>query len=169
MNWNEYFIGLAQYVSQKSKDPSTKVGAVLVKDNHLIVSTGYNGFPFNVVDSNERWTTRPDKYDYVVHAEQNAILLAARNGMSTKDCVLYLNYEPIPCKECVKSLVQAGVQCVIGPDVPFAGSSGNKEKWNKDLAVGYTMMLEGGVFPVLYKDGRLYKTIEIDWKERLGI
>ena len=73
--WDRRYLDIAKSVSQWSKDPSTKVGAVLVRDNR-IVSVGYNGFPEGVDDSEERYNNRELKYDLVVHAEVNAIISA---------------------------------------------------------------------------------------------
>ena len=83
MNWTEYYMRHQYLASEKSKDPSTKIGAVLVRGDN-IVSIGYNGFPRGINDSPERLNNREEKYFYVVHAESNAILNAARNGIATK-------------------------------------------------------------------------------------
>lgn len=185
-DWDIYFIRLAMEVAKKSKDPSTKVGCIIVGPDNEIRSTGYNGFPRGVreleggphtpkkidrmlhggiqvtcicgsifqvgpggrvnnwdiisvkspeedmldrVLQNEhfqprapelssRWE-RPTKYDFVEHAERNAVYNAARVGVPLKGCRAYLNWEPYPCKECAKAFIQAGIVEVIGPDIDF--------------------------------------------------
>lgn len=103
MQWEHYFLEIAQAVAAKSKDPSTKVGAVIVDKNHKIISTGYNGFLPKYPDTEENWT-KPLKYSLVVHAELNSLLYAKQD---LKDCTLYCTLQP--CAECMKALLVAGV------------------------------------------------------------
>lgn len=70
LDWDTFYMDMCWNISKKSRDPSTKVGAVIVSMDNNIVSVGYNGFPRGVNNTEERWTTRPDKYDYVVHTER---------------------------------------------------------------------------------------------------
>ena len=92
--WDDRFMRMAIEISQWSKDPSRKIGAVAVGDNHRVLSTGYNGFPQSIEDSPERLNDRNQKYKYVVHAEQNCIYNACLNGISfyevTYFCILLL-------------------------------------------------------------------------------
>ena len=115
LSWEEYFMALAELVSLRSKDPRTKVGAVIIdKNNNTIVSTGYNGFPRGCSDKEFPWSKGFDveyhdtKYAYVVHAELNAILTAGRR---LSDCILYTTYSP--CNECMKAIIQSGIKEVI--------------------------------------------------------
>jgi dCMP deaminase len=110
MNWDEYFMKQAELVASKSKDTSTKVGAVLVRHNNAF-STGYNGFPRGVNDNIPERHERPAKYDWVVHSEVNAILNAAREGFMTYGSTMYVTLHP--CKECAKAIAQAGVKEVV--------------------------------------------------------
>lgn len=115
--WDNYFCDIAEVVRQKSKDPSSKIGAVLVRDN-VVVSTGFNGFPRGIeeIADQTRWE-RPAKYQYVSHAEANAILNAGRNGISTVGTTVYLvGFGPptVPCIECTKTIIQAGISRVVG-------------------------------------------------------
>jgi dCMP deaminase len=150
MDWHTYFIEMARLVATKSKDPSTKVGAVIVGEDNEVLSTGFNGFPRGVeeyVDDyghrelNERWE-RPQKYKYVEHAERNAIYNAARNGITLKDSRMYLNWEPCLCVECTKAVIQAGIKEVIGPDVKFPGKG---EHWEQEQHIAQAMLREAGV------------------------
>jgi dCMP deaminase len=72
--WDGRFLDLAVFVGDWSKDPSTKVGAVLVRPDRTIAGLGFNGFPRGVLDHPERYDDRPTKYEMVVHAEMNALL-----------------------------------------------------------------------------------------------
>jgi len=96
--------------ASKSKDPRTKIGAVLVKDGSII-SEGFNGFSRGVLDLPKRYAHKETKYQFVVHAECNSILNAARHGISTNHSILYTN--GIPCCSCGKEIIQAGIEQVI--------------------------------------------------------
>ena len=121
-SWDVYFIKLAQFISTKSKDPSTRVGAVIVGHDNEIRSTGFNGFPRGIDEVNHphRWE-RPEKYSWVIHAEANAVLNAARVGTPLKNTTCYMNYMPIPCSICTGILIQAGVTKIVGPNIKFTG------------------------------------------------
>jgi dCMP deaminase len=108
--WGEYFLGLAHKATERSKDPNTNVGAVIVDEDHNVVSTGYNGFPRGVKETPGRWE-RPLKYEYVVHAEENAIGCAARTGRATDGCKMYVTH--FPCKDCAKMIITAGIKHLI--------------------------------------------------------
>jgi dCMP deaminase len=138
-DWDTYFIEMAILASTKSKDDSTKVGCVIVSEDHSVLATGYNGFPRGVQETeevyldeknpelssvrliSERWHKRPQKYEWVEHAERNAIYNAAREGMALKGSTAYLNWEPAPCAECARALIQAGIVQIVGPNIPFGG------------------------------------------------
>jgi dCMP deaminase len=107
LGWDEYFIGIAEAVSKKSKDPSSQVGAVLVSKDHVVISTGFNGLARGLKDDRETLNDKWKKLNWVVHAEHNAILNAARYGVSTQGCTLYVN--KFPCFACMMVVVQAGL------------------------------------------------------------
>lgn len=104
-NWNNYFLEIAKIVASKSKD-TTKVGAVIVNEKKEIVSTGYNGFPKNFPEKEENWK-KPLKYDYVIHAEANAILFAKTD---ITNCSIYVTLSP--CHECAKLIANSGIKKV---------------------------------------------------------
>ena len=110
--WDRRFLGLARFIAVWSKDPSTKVGCVIVDNMKRVVSTGFNGFPSGVEDSIERLSDRSVKYKMVVHAERNAIIDAKRNlsGMTA-----YV-WPIMPCSECAAMIIQAGLSTVIAPE-----------------------------------------------------
>jgi dCMP deaminase len=69
----------------------------------------------------ERWHKRPEKYQWVEHAERNAVFNAARKGVRLEGGIAYLNWEPIPCSDCTRALIQAGIVEIVGPNIPFGG------------------------------------------------
>ena len=111
-DWDAYFMELAEKVASRSKDPSTKVGCVVVTEDRVIATTGYNGLPRGVGDLPERME-RPAKYLWTAHAECNAVAQAARVGARLKGGTAYVTHEP--CSRCAIILIQAGVaQVIIG-------------------------------------------------------
>ncbi len=110
--WGDRYINLAKEISTWSKDPSTKVGAVVIGNNGEVLSQGYNGFPRSIKDTPERLKDREKKYNLVVHAEMNAIYNASLNGVSLKGSTLYVYGLPI-CNECAKGVIQVGIDKVI--------------------------------------------------------
>lgn len=139
-HWDKYFIDIADVVRSNSKDPNTKIGVVIVGPDREIRSTGYNGFPIGVTDTPERWE-RPLKYEYVAHAERNAIDLAARHGASMKDCTLYMVAMDLACNECAKTIIQAGIKEVV----VFKYKENSDTKWNDAAKVSKEMFAEAGV------------------------
>lgn len=111
-DWNLRFMYLAKQVSTWSKDPSKKIGAVVVGSKRQILSTGYNGFPRGIEDTDERLNDRDLKYKYVVHAEMNAIYNATYTGTSLDGASMYVYGLPI-CHECAKGIIQVGIKEVF--------------------------------------------------------
>ncbi len=111
INWDEYFMGVALLAAKRSKDPNTQVGACIVDGNNIILSTGYNGFPYGCSDDVFSWEREGDdtKYNYVVHAELNAILNA--RGKNLKGAKLYVDL--FPCNECAKAIIQSGIAEIV--------------------------------------------------------
>lgn len=129
MSFDEYFMKIAYLVADRSTCLSRKVGAVVVRDNHII-STGYNGAPKGVTHCldtgcirKERGVPSGERLDIckAVHAEQNAIIEAAYNGVSTKGASIYVTVTP--CFTCAKMLINAGIkEIVIDGDYPTQDS-----------------------------------------------
>ncbi len=112
IDWDTYFMALAHLSAQRSKDPHTQVGAVIVDDLHRIVSIGYNGMPRGCYDDQFPWGREgaflDTKYAYVVHAELNAILNART---SVNECTIYVS--EFPCNECAKAIIQSGIRHIV--------------------------------------------------------
>lgn len=141
--WDIRYMELAKYVSQWSKDPSTKVGAVLVNFENHTEFVGFNGFARGVDDSEARLNDRETKYQFVVHAEVNAILKA---GHAARGASLYVWPSftiPNICNECAKVAVQAGIKELIGympdPNNPRAA------RWGQSISIAKMMFDEAGV------------------------
>ena len=111
ISWDEYFMGVAILASKRSKDPNTQVGACIVNESNIIISTGYNGFPYGCSDDIYTWdrTGKDTKYKYVVHAELNAILNA--RGRNLTNSKIYVDL--FPCNECAKAIIQAGIKTIV--------------------------------------------------------
>ena len=111
--WDDYFMGVSLLAAERSKDPSTQVGACIVSDDNRILSTGYNGFPQGCSDDDFPWnrdaSAGETKYNFVVHAELNAILNAG--GKSLVGSRIFVSL--FPCHECAKAIIQAGVKEVV--------------------------------------------------------
>ena len=105
LTWDEYFIGLAEFISIRSHDLETQVGCVIVDDNNHVIGLGYNGFCSGVDDS-ELPKTRPDKYPFIVHAEQNALANMSLKSSAKKRAYITAH----PCSICAKLLWQNGIK-----------------------------------------------------------
>jgi dCMP deaminase len=135
--WHIRFLRLAAEVATWSKDPSTVVGCVLVRDRRVI-STGYNGFPKNLSDSFDRLSNREQKYEMTVHAEVNAVTTAALHGVSTENCTAYVTFSP--CSRCAAVLINAGITSVY-----VSGGSIIPDRWLENFILASNMLAEAGV------------------------
>jgi dCMP deaminase len=113
ITWEQYFMGIALLSARRSKDPNTQVGACIVNDDNIILSTGYNGMPKGCSDDELPWDREGSftktKYAYVCHAELNAILNS--DGRSLDKSTIYVTC--FPCNECAKAIIQAGIKKVV--------------------------------------------------------
>jgi dCMP deaminase len=134
VNWSSYLYGFAQHAALKSKD-TTQVGAALVGPEREVRLCGFNGPPKGVEDQPER-RERPAKYLFASHAEANLIAFAAREGIRTSGCTVYVTHHP--CAACARTLIQAGVARVVyGP--------GTTSMPEDEFAAAKTMFHEAGV------------------------
>lgn len=109
-HWDRRFLALARHIADWSKDPSTKVGCVIVSPDRRVVATGFNGLPAGVEDSSDRLENRALKYPMTVHAEGNALISARRDLTGFR---LYVTL--MPCSDCAAMIIQAGIAEVICP------------------------------------------------------
>jgi dCMP deaminase len=136
--WDERYLALAKEVSTWSKDPSTQVGAVTVGSKKEVLSQGFNGFPRNINDTDERYNNKETKYKFVVHAEMNAIYNATYSGTSLDGATLYVYGLPI-CSECAKGIIQVGIKKVV------VEKSKELDNWNDSVKLSKAMFDEAGV------------------------
>ena len=125
LSWDEYFMGLALLSAERSKDPSTQVGACIVNPELKIVSVGYNGAPRGYDDDKDmNWERSGDflntKYAYVCHSELNAIL---NSKIPVTGCKLYVTL--FPCNECAKVIIQSGIKEFVYLSDKYEGTESN--------------------------------------------
>lgn len=142
--WKNRFIDVAVQASTWSRDPSTKVGAILVDPlSNTIEATGFNGFPRGVEDSDERYNDRPTKYAMVVHAELNAVIQAGKEARGAwMFCTLF------PCSECAKAIIQSGVERILVPH------NVKPRRWRESQDIATIMFEEAGIaVEFVYSEG----------------
>lgn len=142
-DWEKYFFDICKVVASKSKDPSTKVGAVIVGKDNQILSTGYNGFCRGIKDDinevPERYD-KPAKYDFTEHSERNAIYNAARHGIKLDGSKIFV-VGLSPCKDCARAIIQCGITEVYA----LIESKETYDRWCTNLNVSNEMFEESGV------------------------
>ncbi len=146
---DKYIFDLVLRHGSRSKDPSTQVGALIVSYDGLFLSSGCNSFSDGLVDLDSRWADRDMKLKLVVHAEMNAILLAAKHGVSLNGSTLYVLARDTvskeiwggpPCTRCTVELIQAGIKEVVG------GTINNlPERWKESCLFSKQLLEEAGV------------------------
>ena len=138
--WDLRFLEMARNAASWSKDPSTKVGAIIVDDDKRVISVGYNGFPKGVRDD-ERLDDRQEKYKIIVHAERNDLLFANTN---VKNCHIY-TYPFLPCSVCAGMIIQAGIKRVVSV-------KNNNLRWQQDFKVSRKMFQEAEIHVIEYDE-----------------
>lgn len=144
--WDHRFIALARLVASWSKDPSTKVGAVIVRPDKTVASLGYNGFPRGADDAAEIYDNRPLKLLRTVHAEANAIV-AARSPL--EECNLYVT--PLhPCASCAGLLIQAGIKRIV-----YEAPDHLPDRWADNFTAASEMFHEADIQLIAYEAPRV--------------
>jgi dCMP deaminase len=143
-NWDKRFLELAKLVSSWSKDPSTKVGAVIVDDQNIIVSVGFNGFPKGIQDD-DRLNHRDSKYQIIVHAENNALMFAKR---PLNDCTIY-TYPFMPCPRCAGMIIQSGIKRIVTYENTIS-----RHRWDIDFAISRELFHEAKIILEEWPSGR---------------
>ena len=154
-HWDRRFFTLAADVAQWSKDPSTRVGAVIANDLHQVLGLGFNGFPREMDDSPHLYADRPTKYARVLHAEVNAILNAIA---SVRGETIYVTM--YPCHECAKVIIQSGIERLVT-------APPTTDRWDESHKNSARFFQEAGIivdeididlslrekYPMTFKDG----------------
>ena len=133
--WQSRFFDLAYLVASWSKDPSSQIGAVIVDAQNRVISTGFNGLPVGVKDTEERLCDRATKYKMILHAEENAIMFAKQN---LNGCSIYVTKMP-PCAHCAALIIQSGIKFVYVPETEIP------ERWRESTELTRQMFKEAGV------------------------
>lgn len=136
MTWDARLLALASLVSGWSRDPSTKVGCVIVRPNNTIASLGFNGFPRGVSDDEALYAEREIKLARTIHAEENAVLNAAE---SLEGYTAYVTAPP--CMHCTAVLIQAGISTVkfLKPSVEL------EARWGDQFRHSEAFFAEAGI------------------------
>ena len=134
ISWDKKYLSMAHLVSTWSKDPSTKVGAVIVDDSHRPISFGYNGLPQGVDDNYNILYHRELKYKTIIHAEINAILFAKTD---LKGATLY-TWPFQPCARCTSVIIQSGIKRIVTV-------SSSSERWKEDFELSRKFIEEAGI------------------------
>lgn len=129
------YLNLAKTVSEGSKDPSTKCGAVIVRPDRTVASIGYNGFPRGIEDKKEFLENREEKYKRTIHAETNAILAAKE---SLEGYSIYV-HPFCPCSNCALNIIQSGIKKITYPYTE------PNERWNESWKLTAELFAEAGV------------------------
>lgn len=145
-------MGVAKLAAQRSKDPSTQVGACIVSNDNKILSIGYNGMPLHCNDDDFSWdrdVTLDNKYFYIVHSELNAIL--NYRGGSLEGSKMYVTL--FPCNECAKAIIQSGIKAIIYGD--------DKYKDTREVQASKRMLHTAGVACIPYEPTGRKLTLEL--------
>ena len=124
--WDLRFIELAKLVSTWSKDPSTKVGSVIVRPNKTVASVGFNGFPTSMPDIQELYENRIEKYSRIIHSEINSILSCKDKEL---DGYTLYTYPLPPCDRCCVQIIQSGIKRIVSPKL----SDELLTRWNESI------------------------------------
>lgn len=136
--WDLRYLGLAEHVASWSKDPSTKVGAVIFDQDGRMISIGYNGLPQGIKDSGERLNNRELKYKIIVHAEMNAIFFADHK---LEGCSI-ATWPFMPCSNCASAIIQNKIKRVIAP-------FNDNPRWKDSFALSQELFEETGIELIL--------------------
>ena len=140
IKWNDYFMGMIDNVSMKSKDKYTKVGAIITGSDHEIRSTGFNSFVRGMNDDIPERQERPEKYWWIEHAERNAIYNAARQGISTNGSTLVCVWAA--CSDCARAIIQSGISELITINT---NDDEADQRWKESNQFGLEMLNEVGI------------------------
>jgi len=127
------------FAEKFSTDPSTNNGAIIVNDEGKVLSYGANHFPRGIKNLPERWE-RPAKYQYVEHAEREAIFMAAREGIKVEGTIMYCPW--YACPDCARAIIETGVREVVGHQFTIDNTP---ERWMGIINIAWNMLTEAGV------------------------
>jgi len=141
------FIELADIVSTFSQDKSTKIGAVLVDDNGIVLETAFNTFPKGLDTTIQSRFERPDKYLYTEHAERALLYKCCKNGIKTNGTTMYIQW--FSCAECARAIIMSGVKTVVCQEPDFKNDE-KSQRWEESQKVAMQMFKEAGIEIIYY-------------------
>ena len=148
LTYDDLFMNMAYLISMKSKDESTKIGAVVVDDDNIVVSMGFNSLPRGINDNIKERQKNPHKYSFMAHAERNSIYNSSRKGISLKNYTLYtLGF---PCSGCTIAIIQSGIKEIV----LCSNWQYNNNKWNEESKISKEMLDEANI-SIRYWNGTL--------------
>jgi dCMP deaminase len=136
-SWDIFYLNMARYVATKSKDPSTKAGAVIVRPDHTLCSIGFNGFPKGMNDDPSILADREKKYSRTVHCEENAMIFS--HDETVQGYTLY-TWPFASCDRCCVSQIQAGIKRFVFPEMPPEKAG----RWGNIMQLAQSYMREAG-------------------------
>ena len=136
-DWDDYYLDLAREISGRSKDPSTRVGAIIVRPDKTICSTGYNGFPAKMRDQESWYTNREEKYSRIIHGEINALV----HSRERVDGYTLYTVPFACCDRCAVIMIEAGITTFVHPKLPEE----LRERWGESLKKTLQYYRECGV------------------------
>lgn len=140
ISWDGYYLDGARWAATKSKDPSTKVGALLVSRHNRVIASGFNGLAPGVEDADERLRNREVKYALTIHAEENALLSVSRE--QAQGATMYVCGAPV-CERCMSRMIAMGVSRVV---VWYSEEDGDMlRRWEEASETGLRLAKEAGV------------------------
>jgi dCMP deaminase len=160
---DDYYMGVSFWIASKSKDPKTQVGAYIVGKDNLPISFGYNGPPSKILDQSIDWA-RPNKYNFVHHAENNAIWHGRNKNL--EDAIIYITARP--CKSCMLDIVRSGIKRVVyfvPKTIDSTSMIGNETEWQISLDIAKLGLLQLSEF-----EGNLnWMRDRMKWMESMGV
>ena len=135
--WDQRFLVLASHIAGWSKDPSTKVGAIAVRDRRILAQ-GFNGLPVGITDSDARLQDRDTRLSMTVHAEMNCVAFAAKSGVCLAGSTMYI-WPLMTCSNCASVLIQADINKIVVPDFV------EPIRWQESFDRAREMFIEAGI------------------------
>ena len=148
------FFSIVDNAKLGSCDKHTKLGAIVIDVDEKVLIESCNTMPEGISITEER-LERPIKYQYIEHAERNAVFYAARHGIKLEGTILCVNCNPVPCTECARAVIQSGIKMIIGRDIKNMAS----ERWDESCKFALDMLKEAGVVVVYVNDKREFRII----------
>lgn len=148
MNSWQDLLKIAYKEAQKSINPSTQNGAILVDDNGIVILSEVNNFPNGIKENEERQNNKSLRYKYSVHAERNVLYLASKLGIKTEGLTMVCPWAT--CSDCAQAIIQTGIKKLVTHKQALDRSG----HWQENIEFAFAMLREAGVEIIIY-DGKM--------------